>query len=803
MYIAVRNFNHVKHVKNPHFLGITSSVKSQYFDQLHGGVKMACSMLVVLVAVGIVFQFGSQTAMTAVLEASAFVKLPFQTINAYVNPSNDVSARQRRSPNHLPLLTSLELENSVSIAESFVAKMYTHEVNIADSGVKILPGTPAQGQLIDSQPSLVALQMNRDAMVAVKASKYIASKHCLRLRINDEECARQLSEIKLSPTSLGKKCPSGSNPAFCSGDLRFRSQDNACNHRSHPAWGMANTPYRRLLFPQYDDGLSTPRGSSRSHPLPSPRVISVGLTLDEDRPDRHSTLALMQWGQFVYNDVVHTVTSHMFNTGSTINCCTPEGLPVSPRHSHSACFPIEVPRKDPFYAKFGRTCMNYVRSVAAIRQDCTFGPVEQLNQATPVLDASMIYGTSDEVTATLRSFTAGKLLNNANFLPQSSTPETDCQVRDSPAGSVCYASGDSRVNVNPHTAVMYTLWMREHNRIADQLARVNPHWDDERLFQESRKLVGAMIQHITYSEFLPLVLGGKYSRRRGLAVSSRAGGFSDLYNETVDPAVSNAFATAAAKFTNSLMSGDIELVGEDRSSENSVIELRNHFNGPAVMETGDNFDNLVRGLATQSGQKMDTKYSKAVTQFLYSDNSEYGLDVISLDIQRGRDHGLPGYNAYRKFCGLKTASTFDDLQDTMAKSTIAKLKSLYKKVDDIDLIVGGIAEVAQDGAIVGPTFRCILAEQFIRTRAGDRFFYDNPGQPSSFTKPQLDEIRKLSLARVMCDNSDHISTMQKYVFLKPSAENKLLHCTSAQIPSINLDLWREEAGYLTAKPARS
>ncbi|XP_026681659.1 peroxidase-like [Diaphorina citri] len=656
MYIAVRNFNHVKHVKNPHFLGITSSVKSQYFDQLHGGVKMACSMLVVLVAVGIVFQFGSQTAMTAVLEASAFVKLPFQTINAYVNPSNDVSARQRRSPNHLPLLTSLELENSVSIAESFVAKMYTHEVNIADSGVKILPGTPAQGQLIDSQPSLVALQMNRDAMVAVKASKYIASKHCLRLRINDEECARQLSEIKLSPTSLGKKCPSGSNPAFCSGDLRFRSQDNACNHRSHPAWGMANTPYRRLLFPQYDDGLSTPRGSSRSHPLPSPRVISVGLTLDEDRPDRHSTLALMQWGQFVYNDVAHTVTSHMFNTGSTINCCTPEGLPVSPRHSHSACFPIEVPRKDPFYAKFGRTCMNYVRSVAAIRQDCTFGPVEQLNQATPVLDASMIYGTSDEVTATLRSFTAGKLLNNANFLPQSSTPETDCQVRDSPAGSVCYASGMS---------------------------------DFYRLNQATPVLDASMIY-----------------------------GTSDEVTATL------------RSFTAGKLLNNANFLPQSSTPETDC-QVR---------------DSPAGSVCYASGMS---------------------------------------------------------LKDTMAKSTIAKLKSLYKKVDDIDLIVGGIAEVAQDGAIVGPTFRCILAEQFIRTRAGDRFFYDNPGQPSSFTKPQLDEIRKVSLARVMCDNSDHISTMQKYVFLKPSTENKLLHCTSAQIPSINLDLWREEAGYLTVKPARS
>uniref|UniRef100_A0A8D9FEH5 Peroxidase n=1 Tax=Cacopsylla melanoneura TaxID=428564 RepID=A0A8D9FEH5_9HEMI len=761
---------------------------------------MACSMLVVLVAVGIVFQFGSQTAMTSVLEASAFVKLPFASVNSYVNFYNDVSqSRNRRAVSRLPVLTSLELENSVSIAESFVSKMYTHEVNIAGSGVKILPGTPAQGQLIDSQPSLEALQMNRDALVALRASKYIASKHCLRLRISDDECARQLADLKLSPTSLGKKCVTGADPAFCAGDPRFRSQDDSCNHRSHPTWGMSNTPYRRLLFPAYDDGLSTPRGSSRSRPLPSPRAISVGMTIDEDRPDRHSTLALMQWGQFVFNDMAHTVTSHMFNTGSTINCCTPEGFPVSPRHSHSACFPIEVPKKDPFYAKFGRTCMNYVRSVAALRQDCSFGPLDQLNQATPVLDASMIYGTSDEVTASLRSFTSGKLLNNGNFLPQSSTPETDCQIRDSASVNVCYASGDSRVNLNPHTTVMYTLWMREHNRIADQLARVNPQWSDERLFQESRKLVGAMIQHITYNEFLPLVLGGKYSRRRGLALFARNSGYSDLYDEFIDPSVSNAFATAAAKFTNSLMSGQIELVAEDRSStDNSIIELKEHYNSPSIMESGDNFDNLIRGLATQSGQKMDTKYSKAVTQFLYSDDSNYGLDAISLDIQRGRDHGLPGYNAYRTFCGLKPASSFEDLQDTIPKASIAKLKSLYKKVDDIDLIVGGISEAPQDGAVVGPTFRCILAEQFIKTRAGDRFFYDNPGQPSSFSKRQLDEIRKANLARVMCDNSDHVATMQKSVFIKPGPENKLFHCTSSQIPSLNLDAWREEEGYLTA-----
>jgi peroxidase len=239
------------------------------------------------------------------------------------------------------------------------------------------------------------------------------------------------------------------------------------------------------------------------------------------------------------------------HTDNTIECCAPGGNRLSPRYIHPFCAPISVPYDDHYYSEHGLDCMTYVRSVPAFRSDCSFGPLEQVNQATHYLDGSQIYGFTVKKSAILRSFDHGQLettvKHKRDFLPVSHKPSDDCQLSDD--SSVCFMSGDSRVNVNPQLTVMHTLWMREHNRVAKELAEMNPRWDDEMLFQEARRLVIAEIQHITYNEWLPLVLGKRYFKK--IQKYSQ-------YNDKVDPSVSNSFATAAVRGLYSLMDGKLK-----------------------------------------------------------------------------------------------------------------------------------------------------------------------------------------------------------------------------------------------------
>jgi len=190
-----------------------------------------------------------------------------------------------------------------------------------------------------------------------------------------------------------------------------------------------------------------------------------------------------------------------------------------------------------------------------------------MNQATHYLDGSMIYGSSAKRTRSLRTNFNGQLLTSMGCVNKSQgeslqpqyMPLEDIKLNACQYGSgTCYRAGDSRANALPQLTVMHTLWMREHNRLAKLLSYVNPHWDDERIFQEARKIVTASIQHITYAEWLPALLGENYTRQNGLEISKE--GYSNAFNESTDPSVSNSFATAILPFANSMISDTIRFV---------------------------------------------------------------------------------------------------------------------------------------------------------------------------------------------------------------------------------------------------
>ncbi|XP_071554291.1 salivary peroxidase/catechol oxidase isoform X4 [Temnothorax nylanderi] len=688
-----------------------------------------------------------------------------------------------------PRIDGATLNNSIAFAQTLIDRLSTLENNIANAGVGLEARSPAEKQFWNSYPSEDAFDRSIDAIVATKASSYLVQQNCRRFGLDKNDCARYISTLGLQGTPLGESC-AAVHSVECDETSKYRSIDGTCNNIDNPSWGSAMTAYTRVLFSQYFDGIQEPRRVGQTKkPLPSPRLVSAALSTANDQSDASRTLAVMEWSQFIAHDMAHTPVRKMVSTGKPISCCQPDGDTLSPRHVHPDCFPISVSDRDPVYGQHYVRCMNYVRSLPVLRSECTFGPVEQMNQVSHFLDGSTVYGSTMKKSRELRTFEGGRLRidvqNNHAYLPRGDAELT------SQCGENCYNSGDDRVNVHPQLAVIHTVWHREHNRVANTLARLNPDWSDEILYQEARRIVIAEIQHITYKEWLPILLGRRYTRAIGLIVGNN---YSRNYNSDDEPAVSNEAATAALRFLNSLMQGKLSLPDNLRQ-QNKTLQLAEHFFNPRVIESEEVFDGLLRGLATQTSQKMDISLIPDMTSKLYTSNgNDLGLDAISLDIERGRDHGLPGYNYYRRYCGLPAAKTFDDFLDYIPVEMMRKLRTIYSHPNDVDLIVGGMAERPADDGMIGPTFRCLIYEQFSRTRRTDRFFYDSATQPHPFTPEQLTQVRNVTLARIFCDNGDDITHMQYNVFLKPQAGNELRRCTDFEaIPSVDLFAWAERA----------
>ena len=505
-------------------------------------------------------------------------------------------------------------------------------------------------------------------------------------------------------------------------EVEPRSVDGSENNLLDPDLGSADTALLRLTTTEYADGYSEPAGADR----PSAREVSnaVAAQTTPDVNERGLTDMAWLWGQFIDHDIDLTESA-------------------DPAES----FDIEVPLGDTYFDPDGTgvETIGFNRSIYDTTGESEYR--QQINQISAFLDGSVIYGSDEERAAALRSFEGGQLATSDGDLLPFNTAGLENAGGTSDA---LFLAGDVRANENVALTAMQTLWVREHNRIAKVLAAHNPALGDEEIYQQARAIVIGELQAITYNEFLPALLGDT-------AITEYAG-----YDPTVDPSISTIFSTASYRFGHSMLSSDLLRLDADGSvADEGNLSLQQAFFAPDEI-IANGIESLLLGTSTQVANEIDTQVVDDVRNFLFGEPGSGGFDLASLNIQRGRDHGLPDYNQVRVDLGLEPLSEFSEITSDTLLATA--LEQVYGSVDNIDVWVGALAEDHVAGSSLGELNQTVIIDQFERIRDGDRYWYQNV-----FSGRQLAQIDGTTLADVIERNTD-VDVPQDNVFFSADAQ---------------------------------
>ncbi|XP_074546415.1 eosinophil peroxidase [Halichoeres trimaculatus] len=585
----------------------------------------------------------------------------------------------------------------------------------------------------------------------------------------------------------------------------YRTYSSVCNNLKNPRLGASNTAFVRWLPAEYDDGISEPKGwnvnrTFNNFMLPLVRQVSNNILSTRDDGvvnDTDFSFMVTLFGQWNDHDVTFTPFSPSIVSFSNGVDCAESCERTEP------CVPIPIPADDPRIPPGPDSCIPSFRSAPVCGTGFSaynFGGEpekrEQINALTSFLDLSQVYGSEDKVALALRDLTNNDGLLRANtqfkdngmdLLPFHSLDVNICATRrrttnDSNAREVpCFFAGDVRVDENIALTSIHTLFFREHNRLARQLKRINPHWDSETLYQEARKINGAYTQLFVFRDYLRHILGKD-------AVNRLLGRYPG-YNPNVNPSMANVFSTAAYRFAHLAVQPLLFRLDSNYREHPQFpsVPLYEAFFTPwrVIFEGG--IEPLLRGLVGRPAKlnTQDHMMVDALRDRLFQFVEHMALDLGALNMARGRDHGLPGYNAWRKFCGLSTPRNQAELAQVLNNSDLAtRLLQFYGTPDNIDVWLGGVAEPFVKDGRVGPLLACLIAEQFKRTRQGDRLWYEKPGV---FTARQRRALERATLSRIICDNTG-INSITADAFMVPSRKNPIVNCS--RLPILDLVAWR-------------
>ncbi|KAJ3167528.1 hypothetical protein HDU87_001501 [Geranomyces variabilis] len=448
--------------------------------------------------------------------------------------------------------------------------------------------------------------------------------------------------------------------------------------------------------------------------LPDPYIVSqtLGNITSPQKSQRNISELFTYWGEFIAQDVSHIQRPNRGAAGASANITLPAVAAAGAANaSTTPSFQFGVPQSN-----------------AAT-------PPLPINFQTSFVDASHIYGTS----ATPAFGPGGKFAMTGQGLPLYNrfANATDPLTTALPGidATALFSFPSINGNTSPAIQSLYIIFMREHNRYIDTLVAAGQGQDDAIMFQLGRQHIVALIQQIHYYDYLPLLLGENL-----LASPAPA------YSASVNPSVDILYEAAAFRY------GHMEVTSSQTiytdSGKNPLPIMDVFWKTQTVAENG--VFPVLAGLA-QSVQLQPMLYMIPELR-----NSLFGnrpMDLFAIDIQRGRSFGLPTFNAVRKAYGMTTIPDFASLTNDTGVATA--LGQLYTTIDQLDVIVGGLAEATGASSNVGPLFQKIIVDQFLRLRDGDPFWFESPGV---LTAAHLNEIRHTSLRDVIARNVPEVSS---------------------------------------------
>ncbi len=644
---------------------------------------------------------------------------------------------------------------------------------------------------------------------------------------------RRLIAAAATLTVAGGLVLVNASAAAASVPFTIATLDGSNNNASNPTWGKAGTAYSRVASARYADNKSQPVAG------PNSRYLSNRIFNDSHQnlfSEHRVSQWAWTWGQFL---------DHTFGLRE-------QGGPTA-NIPFSSTDPLEEFTNTLGYIPFSR-------SAAASGTGVT-NPRQQINTQNSYIDAEAVYGTTNSRLEWLRDGPVdGNLANNAatlllpgGYLPRrddrgnpATAPPVDIEGRLVANPNDATVAGDVRSNENLALTATQTLFAREHNRIVSLLPS---SLSAEDKFQIARRIVIAEQQYITYNEFLPAM---------GVSLPKYTG-----YKSNVNATITNEFATvgyrahtqvhgefiirsAASRYTAAELAA-IAAQGVTVTPAGTQVIFNVPINAASfnpnlaeMLELGP----LLQGIGFlpqyNNDEQIDNQLRSVLFEVPVSGNPQcldgpgmpacYDgvVDLGAIDVDRGRDHGMPSYNQLRQAYGLSTKSSFTaitgestesfpsdpeltagneindpdsldflslrnidganiNLSDQQAvlrqavdgtrRTTVAaRLKAVYGNVSNVDAFVGMLAEPHVANTEMGELQLAIWTKQFAALRDGDRFFYGN-NQGLSWIKSTYGIDYRNSLAQVIANNSDiPLNQLEPNVFLVTNSELPAAAC---------------------------